>query len=220
MQHYRHCALDIKPMERATSLDRARGCSFEHLDEARRSPVSSGNEQWTSSSAAYLRPQTGATTDVWAHEAAAHGSIGTQRLLIAALATPPPFVRALLNLTVGQEALLRRRLVLSDGRPVELVDSWFPAEIAAGTQLAELRKIRGGTPTLLAALGHRIAEVTEDVESRLASTDEQTHLHLGPHEPVLVLTRLSRNQHGAPIEASVMVTPGSERRLRYEMKVD
>lgn len=182
--------------------------------------MSSGNEQWTSSSAAYLRPQAGPTTDTWAHEAAAHGSIGTQRLLAATLGAPPPFIRALLAMGPSQEAVLRQRLVLSDDRPVELVDSWFPAEIAVGTQLAELRKIKGGTPTLLAALGHRITVVTEDVESRLVGAGERTHLQLGPHEPVLVLTRLSRNQHGVPIEASVMVTPGRERRLRYEMKVN
>lgn len=182
--------------------------------------MNSGNGQWTSDSAAYLLPQSGDSTDAWAQEAAAQGAVGTQLLLAVGLDTPPPAVRDLLRLEDGHEAVCRRRLILRDDTPVELADSWYPAKIATGTELAQARKIKGGAPTLLAQLGHTITDVVEYVASRLADDAEQEHLHLGPHDPVLVLTRLNRNQHGEPIEASVMVTPGSECRLRYDMKVN
>jgi DNA-binding GntR family transcriptional regulator len=202
----------------AAFLERAQGVTLEHLDEGRRSGVTSTNDQWVSDSGAYLRPQTAA--DAWTQEAAAHGGIGTQSLLDVALTVPPTYVGRLLGLEPGSAAVLRSRLISLDGRPVELASSWYPAEIAAGTPLAERRRIRGGAITCLAGLGHHIATVTEDIESRLADAYETDTLQLSQHEPVLVLTRLARNHDGEPIEASVMITPGTERRLRYEMKVD
>ncbi|MGW2371705.1 UTRA domain-containing protein [Kitasatospora sp. NPDC001683] len=176
------------------------------------------DSQWVSSSTAYLRPQTG--PDAWTVEAEQVGGVGTQALLVANLASPPQHIRRGLRLGDVDQAVLRRRLISLDGRPVELADSWYPAPIAEGTGLAELRKIRGGAIRLLADLGHLIARVTEDVESRLAASEEASLLELDEQAPVLVLTRLAYDKEDRPIEASVMVTPGSERRLRYEMKVD
>jgi DNA-binding GntR family transcriptional regulator len=190
----------------------------EHLDEDWRHGVTSANGQWVSDSSGYLRPQTG--SDAWTQEAAANGGVGGQHLLDAGLTRPPAHVARALRLDAGASAVHRRRLITLNGRPVELADSWYPPEIAANTQLAEPRKIKGGAVTLLTELGYRIASVAEDVESRLAEPAEAELLELGDREPVLVLTRIACTADGTPIEASVMVTPGSERRLRYEMKVD
>jgi DNA-binding GntR family transcriptional regulator len=165
-----------------------------------------------------LRPQTGA--DAWTQEAEANGGIGGQRVLGAGLSKPPACIARALGLDLNASAVRRQRLITLDGRPVELADSWYPPAIAAGTQLAESRKIKGGAVTLLAELGYRIGSVIEDVESRFAEPAEAQLLELGDCGPVLVLTRIARTNNGEPIEASVMVTPGSERRLRYEMKVD
>lgn len=180
--------------------------------------MTSSDEMWTSDSSAYLRPQAG--SDAWSLEASVRGGTGSQQLLAVETTQPPAHIAQALGLTSAGMAVLRRRLISLDGKPVELADSWYPASLAAATALAESRKIKGGAVTLLAKLGQRIASVTEDIESRLANAFEVNFLTLGEHEPVLVLTRIARNQDGEPIEASVMVTPGSERRLRYEMKVN
>ncbi|MEU6233831.1 UTRA domain-containing protein [Kitasatospora sp. NPDC047058] len=180
--------------------------------------MTSANSQWVSGSIEYLRPQTG--VDAWTQEARANGGDGGQHLLAAGMGQPPAYIASALNLDPDVNAVCRRRLITLDGRPVELADSWYPPAIAGGTQLAELRKIKGGAVTLLAELGYPIASVIEDVESRLADPTEAQLLELGDCEPVLVLTRIARTNGGEPIEASVMVTPGRERRLRYEMKVD
>ncbi|MEV8324547.1 UTRA domain-containing protein [Kitasatospora sp. NPDC056731] len=174
--------------------------------------------QWVSSSAAYLRPQAG--PDAWTIEAQRAGRSGTQALLAAGVTMPPQHIQRSLGLGVADQAVLRRRLISLDGRPVELADSWYPASIAEGTGLAELRKIRGSSVRLLADLGYLIARATEDVESRLATSEEASHLEIDEKTPVLVLTRLAYDKDDRLIEASVMVTPGSERLLRYEMKVD
>lgn len=179
--------------------------------------MTSRDEVWTSDSSAYLRPQNG--VDAWTAEAETRGSVGTQRLLRVAPTHPSPAVGRALGLQPGSPAVLRLRLIELDGHPVELAGSWYPEDIAAGTGLAADKKIPGGAVTLLANLGHRIDSVVEDVESRLPTDDEATKLRIARQDPVLVLTRLARDQDGHPVEVSVMVTPGSQRRLRYEMKV-
>lgn len=180
--------------------------------------MTSRDDVWTSDSSAYLRPQN--DVDAWAAEAETQGGVGTQRLLRVEMMPPPLAVGHALGLTLGAPALLRLRLIELDGQPVELAGSWYPEDIAAGSGLTVDKKIRGGAVTLLANLGHQIRSVAEDVESRLPMDDEAAQLRMARQDPVLVLTRLARDQDGRPVEVSVMVTPGSRRRLRYEMKVN
>lgn len=174
---------------------------------------------WMSDSTAYLKPRTAGQEDAWTAEAASHGSVGTQRLLLLEWLVPPAWIGNALGLAADEEALCRRRLILRDGQPVEIAESWYPRAVAQGTRLADPRRIPGGAPTLLAQLGHPATAVTEDIESRGADDTERELLHLGEQDPVLVLTRLIRTHRDRPTEASVMITPGRERRLRYEMRV-
>jgi hypothetical protein len=53
---------------------------------------------------------------------------------------------------------LRRRPLLSDGEPFELATSYYPLEIARGTELTAPGKIRGGAVALLKSLGYRSVE--------------------------------------------------------------
>lgn len=179
--------------------------------------MTSSDDLWTSTSMAYLRPQNG--VDAWTAEAATRGGVGTQRLLKVETIKPPAAIEAALELRSSEAATLRLRLIELDGHPVEIASSWYPADIATGTGLADTKKIRGGAPQLLADLGRGIDSVVEDVESRLPTAEEAGMLHMDPHQPVLVLYRLARDHDDRPVEMSVMVTPGSQRRLRYEMKV-
>ena len=171
--------------------------------------------KWTSSSAAYIAPTSG---DPWAREAAAAGSRGTQRLTEVATVPAPAEVAAALGIPQSSDVVLRRRVVLADEAPVELADSYYPAAIAAGTDLAEPKKIPGGAVTLLGNLGYLAADVDEEVSARQPSPAEQHALQLLDGEPVLVLTRRSATADGTPFEYSVMTMAARERRLRYQMK--
>jgi DNA-binding GntR family transcriptional regulator len=122
-----------------------------------------------------------------------------------------------LGVPSGELVVLRRRLMLLDEQPVEITDSYYPHWLAAGTALAEPRKIRGGAVTLLAELGHSPQRVREDVEARTASAEERDLLALGGESPVLVLYRLVLSDR--PVELSVMTMVAANRRLRYELTV-
>lgn len=172
--------------------------------------------QWVGTSAPYLGPHTG---DAWATEAAAQGARGTQRIAFAGPVVPPQTVNRALNAPEGAEVVARRRVMYLNDQPVELTDSYYPSSIAAGTALAEPRKIPGGAPRLLADLGHATAQVDEDVYSRPATAEEREALQLPNGEWVLILERTTRNAAGQPVEASVMTMAARQSRLHYTMKV-
>jgi len=173
------------------------------------------SEKWTSTSTPYLLPRHPGEVDAWTQEA---GQRGTQRLVEVTTKLPPTEIREALHLDNHETAVARRRIMLLDGQPVELTDSYYPQRIAAGTPLAEHAKIRGGAPTLLGNLGHHAHRVTEDVEARQATPEEAAALHLDAGVAVLTLLRVTFSHSEQPIEASLMVMKGPHR-LRYEMEI-
>lgn len=169
-------------------------------------------DQWESTSQRYLTPQAG---DAWADDAATSGGTGTQRLLHVGEVPAPADVATALGLPVGETVVVRQRLMLLDDKPVELTDSYYPTAIAAGTRLAEARKVPGGTVSLLTQLGYTPHDVLEEITARLPTLEEQHALNLSEHEPVMILTRLSINDSGQPYEYNVMTMVAAGRRLQY-----
>jgi DNA-binding GntR family transcriptional regulator len=176
------------------------------------------DDRWTGSSTPYIQSGQG---DTWGKEAADQGRTGTQRILKAEETPAPRAVTDALGLTAGASVIARQRLILLDGQPIELANSYWPTAVAAGTPLAGTGRIRGGTVSLLAELGHRPGEVTEEIQTRRPTNEEAEALHLpDDSEWVLTLTRTISTAGGRPYEVSVMVSPGRIGRLHYSMKVD
>lgn len=171
--------------------------------------------EWISVSTPYLTPRAEGTPEPWATEVHEHGQVGSQRLLSVSEMNPPRYIADALAVPDGETVVMRRRLMLIDDRPVEITDSYYPLWLAAGTALAEKRKIRGGAITLLADLGHQPRLIREEVEARIPTPEERELLALEGEVPVLVLHRLSLSNR--PVEASVMIMLATNRRLRYEL---
>lgn len=177
---------------------------------------------WIDESAPYLASQPGGAGDAWSAQAAAQGRIGTHRILDAGPRQATSEVRAWLG---SETAVLRRRLVLLNDEPVEIADSWYPMAIAEGTPLAELKRIRGGTPAFLADRGFVTRRVEEYVSAPRADSEVEEWLNLPPGDRVLRLVRLSRTADGELFEVSVMamkpdLPDGQLRQLRYELTLD
>jgi DNA-binding GntR family transcriptional regulator len=174
-------------------------------------------KNWSSTSLPYVLPKTAGQSDAWTAETV--GQSASQELVEVTEVTPPPAVANALGLKAGEQAVVRRRVMRREGRPVELTDSYYPLTIATGTALAERRRIRGGAPTLLASLGHHPGRVVESIEVRTATLAEQEALDLGEAEPVLILLRTTTSRAHAPMEVSLM-TMREGARLQYEIEVD
>lgn len=88
---------------------------------------------WTGTSMPYLTPRPDGDSDAWTAEAEAAGRRGAQRILHAGAADTPAEVARMLDLTSGESVIVRRRIIELDGEPTELTDTYYPADIAAGT---------------------------------------------------------------------------------------
>jgi DNA-binding GntR family transcriptional regulator len=175
-------------------------------------------ERWIGSSAPYIESGRG---DAWGTEAAKRGRKGSQRILGAGTTAAPHAVAAALDLAVDSPVVVRQRLILLDDQPIEYAQSYWPADVAAGTALAQNEKIRGGAVTLLSDLGYTPGAVDEDVQTRPPTKEEAEALNLASNgEWVLTLTRTITAPDGRPYEVSVMVSPGRIGRHHYSMKVD
>ncbi|MFB7983203.1 GntR family transcriptional regulator [Streptomyces vinaceus] len=121
-----------------------------------------------------------------------------------------------LGTALGGTAVRRRQLITIDGEPAELVASYYPLDIARGTALAEPRRIRGGTPTLLTELGFPPRRSVDRVSARVATQEQYTALRLPGELPVLRTLRTVYGDGDRPLEVTVMVKAGHLYELRYE----
>ncbi|MFD7118628.1 GntR family transcriptional regulator [Streptomyces sp. NPDC059922] len=152
----------------------------------------------------------------WLAETAKCGGKARSKLLAVAEITPPADVSAALRLPDGGTALLRHQVLMLDDEPVELVHAYYPLGIARGTALMEHRRIKGGTPTLLAGLGHLPRLSVDHVSARIPTRAQYEALRLPGDLPVLRTLRLVYADDEQPIEATVMVKAGHLYELRYE----
>jgi len=174
---------------------------------------------WDGGSSPYLSPRAPGETDAWTDQTARAGRAGTQQIREVAETVPPQDVAAALRLPDGATAVVRRRTVFLDGSPIEAVDSWYPAFIAAGTALAEPRKITGGAVTALASMGYVAREALDDISVRGATPTEAALLAIPTGAPVIVVFRIVAPESGAPFEATVMTMVPEGRHLRYPLAV-
>lgn len=176
---------------------------------------------WTATSLDYVKPQEPGKPDAWSQE---FGHRASQHLREVELLVPPAEIAELLRLERGGKAIVRRRTVALDHRPVELADSWYPVIVAGGTALALDKRIKGGAPTLLAELGYTAAKVVESVCAPKITREQSSLLFLPENERLLELTRTSFDAAGDPFEVSVMamnpeLPDGELRQLRYELNL-
>ncbi|GGK77843.1 hypothetical protein GCM10010094_43820 [Streptomyces flaveus] len=141
-------------------------------------------------------------------------------MLEVAEVLPPADVAEALNLPEGGSAVLRHQLLLMDDEPAELVKSYHPLEIARGTAITERRRITGGTPALLADLGHPPRLSVDRVSARVPTQEQYKALRLPSDLPVLRTLRVVYSDDERPIEATVMVKAGHLYELQYEFTPD
>lgn len=174
------------------------------------------HRQRTMRPAAFMAPAAPGEPYRWLTEAANHGASARTTLLDVAESRAPADVRTAFGLPEDGLALLRAQLLLIDDEPAELVRSYYPLDIARGTALMERRSIRGGTPTLLADLGHPPRRSEDRVSARIPTQAQYQALRLPSSLPVLRTFRVVYSDDERPIEATVMVKAGHLYELQYE----
>lgn len=142
------------------------------------------------------------------------------QLLSVDTVRPPADIANVLRLDPGSNAIVRTRILVHDDQPVELSSSYYPAEIAAGSSLAQATKIVGGAPRVLADLGFPQRTFTDRISVRSPTVEEVETLDLPTGTPVIRQLRVVYSDDERPVEASVLIKGGHLYELLYHQTVE
>lgn len=176
------------------------------------------NAPQTITPASYMEPSEPGQPYRWMTEAARRSQRGGNSILRVAEVKPPVRVAKALGLDEGGTAMMRVRVGLLDDAPAELTHSYYPMELAAGTRLADKRKIPGGSPTLLAEMGYPPREQVDVVAARPATTEEYEALELPDDIPIIEVFRIVYSDNDRPIEVTELVKAGHLYKMGYVMR--
>lgn len=134
---------------------------------------------------------------------------------LAEIRPAAPYVAGLLRIEVGARVLLRAFWRTMDGVPWSIQTSYYPMDIAAGTELMTPEDISRGTIEVLAELGHVQVGYRDQIWARMPQGEEHEFLALAPDVPVLVLYRTAFDAE-RPIRVTRTVYAADLGRLTHE----
>lgn len=152
----------------------------------------------------------------WLAVAADKGMAASSELLSVKVVVPSADVRELLGLASDETAVERAQVLSLDGEPAEFVRSYYPLDLADGTPLMEKKKIKGGTPRLLAEMGFLPDRCVDKVAARMPTLEQFLALKMPTREPVLRTLRAVYDPNGRVIEVTVMAKAGYRYEVQYE----
>jgi len=118
----------------------------------------------------------------------------------------------------GARVCVRRRRYVLDGKPVLLSTSYLPAELVAGTRIAQPDTGPGGVYARLEELGRRPVRFREEIRSRIPSAREADRLALSVGVPVVLVVRTAFDAEGRAVEVNDMVLDAASYILEYDFE--
>jgi GntR family transcriptional regulator len=128
----------------------------------------------------------------------------------------PSHVALLLDLPEGEQALIRSRQYILDGKAVMVARSYFPAKLVAGSPITQPDTGPGGVYARLRDLGHAPARFREDLRARMPERAEAEALALGAGTPVVEIVRTAYTDSGTAVEVNEMIADSSAYVFRYQ----
>jgi DNA-binding GntR family transcriptional regulator len=128
--------------------------------------------------------------------------------------TAPNRIAALLDLQPKSKAFVRRRLIVRDGEPTELVSLWLPLDLSSGTDLTSDEPLRQGyREHLQARKGVRFDHIVEQITARLPSAGEVKQLGMPKNVPLLAVFGAVRDAAGRPLAVIEVLLPADRHEL-------
>jgi GntR family transcriptional regulator len=149
------------------------------------------------------------------------GQAPEQRLLEVAWVAAPREVALRLDVDEDARVVVRRRLFVVNGEPVAFCDSYYPADVADGTPLAEPERIPGGAYGLIedsaGPVGRRLKRSVDDLVCRMPTPEEVDGLKLASGVPVVRTLRTVYDSQGRAVEVQDTVAAADKHQFRYEV---
>ena len=108
----------------------------------------------------------------------------------------------------------------ASGVPVQFATSYIPADIGAGTRIAEVDSGPGGIISRMAELGHAQTRITETLSTRAPSAQERAFLRLDKGQAVSEIWHIGWTADGRPVELMRSAVPAWQWRFSYEWAID
>jgi GntR family transcriptional regulator len=174
------------------------------------------HHQRTMTPAEYKNPPTDGGKYQWITVAEHKGMTARSELLDVEEAEAPAMVREAFGLAKGETAILRRQVMYLDEQPCELVEVYFPLDLARGTPIAERRRIKGGAGRILLEAGLPPLRCVDRVAARWPTPKQEKALKMPTRLPVLRQFRVTYSVDDRPIQAEFMFKAGHLYELEYE----
>jgi GntR family transcriptional regulator len=124
-----------------------------------------------------------------------------------------------LGIEPGSPVLVRQRRMYADEEPLQLASSYFPAELAAGTQIEQEDTGPGGAYARLEEAGHHLERFDERVRVGAATAAEADQLAIPVGAPVFRITRIAHT-HERAVEINQIVANGERYELHYALPAE
>lgn len=161
-----------------------------------------------------MRP--GGDRGPWETATAAQGLSGTMKLVGTARVKADDEQAAAFGLPSASPLIYRRRHAMIGNDIVQIQQVWYPADLIAGTPLAEAGRAVGGAYAALVAAGHPPHRADEHITVTPPTGEEAAQLRIGPAVPVLQIKRITRGNDGLVLELAQIITPADRAELIYD----
>ncbi|KWX04626.1 hypothetical protein TH66_00205 [Carbonactinospora thermoautotrophica] len=169
---------------------------------------------WATRSEAAER-RASSTTDAYVTDVREAGRTPSQRFEMR-IVQASPGVAERLWVNEGDAVVLRRCLRSVDGTPWSIQDSYYPMDIAQGTELMSPGDIARGTIRVLAELGYHEVGFLDELIARMPNPDEASFFQVSAGVPVLVNVRTAYTTE-RPVRITETIFAGDRNRVVYEL---
>lgn len=128
----------------------------------------------------------------------------------------PRAVADRLNIEANTLVARRRVTLFIDDHPNAIQDSYYPMDIAQGTEILSPEDVSRGTIRVLKELGHEEIRHRDEISPRMPTEDEDRLLQLGAGVPVLEWVRTAYSDK-RPVRLTWTVYAGNGIKLVYEL---
>jgi GntR family transcriptional regulator len=134
--------------------------------------------------------------------------------LLVETASASPSVAEKLDVAAGDPVVVRRSQYFIGDIPWQLINSYYPSDLAKGTALEQAGEIETGSIGLLSELGYPQQAFVDEIGSRMPNAREFDFFKLASGTPILVVNRTSYSAD-RPIRLTRYIYRGDRVRLLH-----